>query len=95
MKFIQYLMPDGRKKEVTIERSPDIEAKAKTIREWGGEFEVEMLSTGEVSMTIEYDDDEGERQSLAHEICANGPSVPIAVDRLVETAFVAIKGKVR
>jgi hypothetical protein len=95
MKFTQYLMPDGRKKEVSTERSPDIEAKAKTIREWGGEFEVEMLTTGDVSMTVEYDDDEGERQSLAHEIVVNGPLVPIAVDRLVETAFLAIQGKER
>jgi len=90
MQFIQYLMPNGLKKEVSTECSPDIESKAKAIREWGGEFEIEVLSTGAVSMTIEYDDDEGERRSLAHEICPNGPDVPAAVKRLVETAFVAV-----
>jgi hypothetical protein len=92
MNFIQYLRPDGRKKEVSIACSPEIEAKAAQVAAWGGEFEVEVLTTGDVSLTCEYDDAEGERQSLAHEVCQNGPEVPKVVKRLVETAIAAIEG---
>lgn len=90
MTFTQYLRPDGRKKEVSIDCGPEIESKAEQVLDFGGEFEVEVLNTGAVSLTIEYDDDEGERVSLAHEVCENGPTVPIAVVRLVETALANI-----
>jgi hypothetical protein len=80
MKFTQFLRPDGRKQEVFIDRSPEIEAMALECVQAGVRFEAEVLTTGEVSLTAQ--DDELD-EPLAHEIVPNGPGVPEAVDRLV------------
>lgn len=76
--FTQYLRPDGRMKEVTIDRPPDVERVALSMIELGCVFEIEMLASGEISMTCELDD-----EVLAIEVVPNGPDVPAAVDRMV------------
>ena len=77
--FTQYLRPNGRKRPVDIERSPEIEAIAQRFIESGGKYECEELSTGHASLTaVKYGDD------VAIELTMNGPSVPDAVDRLVK-----------
>lgn len=83
--FTQYLMPNGRRDSVWIERPAAIEAKAQAIIAAGFRFECEMLSDyGTISLTIA--DPEAD-EDVAIEVCANGPEVPTAVDRLV-TEFV-------
>lgn len=78
--FTQYLMPDGKKAEVTIDRPDDIAAKAREIIARGFRFECEMLSDRKsISLTIT-DPDEGD---LDIEVVQNGPDVPLAVDRMV------------
>jgi len=82
--FTQYLMPNGRRKTVSIERPTEVYQKAKALMLAGYRFEIEVLSTGEIHMDCSHGaDDEG---PVAVEVCANGPDVPIAVDRLVDTA---------
>jgi len=76
--FTQYLLPHGRKNEVSIERSKDIYDKAMDIIEAGHCFEVEMLNNGLIHMTITNNDDDQNG-----EIVNNGPEVPIAVDRMI------------
>lgn len=76
--FIQYLSPDGRQKRVQIDRPEAVARKARAIWEAGYALEVEVLSTGEVSLSI----GNGE-EDRAIELCANGPEVPLAVDRLI------------
>jgi hypothetical protein len=76
--FTQFLRPDGRRKTVTIERPPEVEANAKRIADAGLRFECEVLTTNEVSLTIADDDED-----LAFEVVPNGPDVPNAVDRLL------------
>lgn len=77
--FTQYLRPDGRKRPVDIERSPEIEAIAQRFIESGGKYECEELRTGHASLTaVKYGDD------VAIELTMNGPLVPDAVDRLVK-----------
>jgi hypothetical protein len=89
--FSQYLLPDGRRRSVWIERSVEVESLARELVERGVHFDVEALRTGDVSLTAELDEDD-ERvlrlgtPVLAIETCANGPAVPDAVDRLVRTA---------
>ncbi len=79
IKFTQFLMPDGRRDTVWIERPDDIVAKAKSICEAGFRFETEMLSDYQsVSLTIS--DDDGD---WAHEVVPNGPEVPQAIDRMI------------
>lgn len=80
--FTQFLMPDGRKRDEAISRPAHIEAMAKELLNRGCNFEIEMLSTGEISLEVM----RGE-ESLAHELCSNGPAVPIAADSIVTQAF--------
>lgn len=78
--FTQFLRPDGRPTDVTIERGAEVEAKAQAIIARGLRFECEVLRTGHVSLTITDD----ERGDLAIQLCANSEAVPAAVDRLIE-----------
>ena len=84
--FTQYLMPDGRQKEVFFQVKEEYDDKVNTLLEAGVAFEVEMLSTGEVSLTIEYEDPDEGNVTLAHEICSNGPEVTDAVETLIKVA---------
>lgn len=86
--FTQYLLPDGRRQTITIERSPEIEAKAATIIAAGLRFETEVLSDGAtVSLTVS---DPVEEEDVAIELVPNGPGIPDAVDRLVEAAALIV-----
>jgi hypothetical protein len=89
IEFTQYLRPDGRKQQTWAETSTEIALMAQSLKDLGCRFEAEVLTTGHVSLTIERDDAEGEIESLAIEVVPNGPEVPKAVDRLVETAWSA------
>lgn len=91
--FTQYLRPDGRSRQTTIERSAQVAEKAKRIKAAGYRLECEVLGTGEVSFTVT--DDEADHEI---EVCSNGPDVPTAVDRLIEAAYKRIRsaeGEVR
>jgi hypothetical protein len=80
--FTQYLRPDGRKKEVYIERPTEVEARAAELQALGYKLECEVLGVEpplpDVSLTIS----DGQ-QDVAIELCCNGPEVPTAVDRLI------------
>lgn len=81
--FTQYLLPDGRKKSVSIERPDEIETRARRLIDAGYRFECEVLTTGDISLTVVDPYDEGD---IAIEVVSNGPEVPVAVDRLVGLA---------
>lgn len=84
--FTQFMRPDGRPVEVSIERPDHVAAKAKSIIDRGYRFECEHLTTGEVSLTVAGEDDD-----LDIEICSNGPGlVGPAVDRLVDRVHAAL-----
>lgn len=80
--FTQYLMPNGRIRPITINRPPEVEKLAQQVIDSGGVFEAEMLSTGEISLTCLYDE-----QDIAIEVCVNGPPVEAAVDQMIKDAF--------
>jgi hypothetical protein len=90
IEFTQYLLPDGRTKLVTIDRPDEIAFKAQSLIDAGCKLEIEMLTTGEISMSVERepvnDDDDG---VLAMEICFNGPDVPVRVDKMINAALAA------
>ena len=74
------MMPSGHTESVEINRPEAIEIKARQIIASGFRFEIEMLKTGEVSMTITNDED----GDVAIEIVLfNGPGIPAAVDRMI------------
>lgn len=76
--FTQYVLPHGRQKEITIDRSAEIEAVAMQFLYSGGKFEAEVLLSGEISLTACKDGED-----IDIEICPNGPGVGEAVDRLI------------
>jgi hypothetical protein len=79
--FTQYLRPDGRKRAVTIERPPDVEALAQRFIDSGGRYECEELTSGHASLTaVKFGED------VCIEVVMNGPEVPDAVDRLVQAS---------
>lgn len=82
IQFTQYLRPNGRKSQVTIERSAEIEVKAQKIIDAGYNFECEVLRTGEIHL-----DCCNMEREIAVEVVPNGPEVVAAVDRIVERAF--------
>ena len=84
--FTQFLMPDGRRTPVRIERPDEICEQAQKLLKAGWRLEIEMLGTGAISMTVERDGDDDEIVCPAHEICDNGPAVPVAVDKLITEA---------
>lgn len=80
--FTQYLMPNGRKDTVRIDRPEEIAAKAAIIANAGYVLACEMLSDYRtISLTVENEDGD-----FDIEVCENGPSVPAAVDALITRA---------
>lgn len=85
--FTQYLRPNGRTRAVKWEcTNHEQEVKAQALLDLHAVFECEQLQTGDVSLTCELKDNEGEMQTLAHEIVPNNQEVVEAVVRLVERA---------
>jgi DNA-binding IclR family transcriptional regulator len=80
--FTQYMRPDGRKEQTSIDRPDEIERLASLIRAHGYRFESECLGTAtlNVSLTIF---DPAMDEDVAIELCNNGPDVLAAVDKLV------------
>lgn len=80
--FTQYLRPNGRPKEVYIDLGIETENKAQQLIDCGCRFDIEILLTGIVSMTCEQGD-----ELLAMELAPNGPEIPGAVKRLIDSAL--------
>jgi hypothetical protein len=83
--FTQYLLPDGREKQIAIDRPEDIENLAICLMKSGYHFDAEVLCTGEVSFTCERDGRE-DTEVLSIEICQNGPPVLEAIDKMIREA---------
>lgn len=77
--FTQYMLPHGRKVSVSIEVADDVAAKAAELIAQGVCFECEVLTTGQVSLTIT-DPDLGD---LDIRIRQNGPGIREAVEDMV------------
>ena len=88
--FTQFLMPNGRKNLVTIDRPDKVEKQAEALIAANLSLEIEMLTTGEISMTVE---DHSEENTVAIRVCHNGPDVPINVDDMIDEAWNIICNK--
>jgi len=87
----QFLLPDGRQRivETTIHDRlagqvaaihDRLAGQVAAIEECGARLTAEMLTTGEVSMTVEHP----KWGDFDIEVVNNGPEVPIALERLIE-----------
>jgi len=84
--FTQYLRPDGRKRAVTTDCAPEVEALAEEFMAAGGKYECEELTTGHVSLTAVYD-----FEDIAIEVCPNGSDVPPCVEKLIRRSVKWLK----
>lgn len=80
VKFTQYLMPDGRTREQTIDLPQEVYDKACLIYQAGFHLACEMLPTGMISLTIE---DRAHEFDVSCKICRNGPDVPVTVEKMI------------
>lgn len=87
--WTQYLLPDGKRREVTsCVTTPEVVDAALALIGLGVLFEAEILRTGDVSLTVERDGDDDD--VLAIEVVPNEETaVRDAVDRLILTAYAA------
>lgn len=85
--FKQYLRPDGRTRDESIERPAEVETLARQLLEQGVVFECEHLQGDMVALYAR--DRHDEDAEFAMELVDNGPEVPVAVDRLVRDAATA------
>ena len=85
--FVQYNLPNGRISHPTFEATDEVAALAEETIALGARFEAEILTTGEVSLTcfdLETEID------VAIEICANGPPVIQAVEKVIRDGHAAM-----
>jgi hypothetical protein len=82
VEITQYMRPDGRPVLRSTTISDAFEAPYSVIRMRGWRLAAEHLTTGQISLTVE--DDE---QDYACEITANGPDVPRAIERVLAAAI--------
>lgn len=88
IEFTQYLRPDGKRKQVWINDMPmDIVDKANELKQNGCRFDIEVLTTGQIHMSIEDPKTIDENGPLAAEVVENGPEVVSAVEKLVANAL--------
>lgn len=78
--FTQYMRPDGHRVPQFIDLDATTEEKSANLIAQGFRFEIEVLTTGEVSMTIVHDD---YGCDVAIRVCPNGPQVPAKVAEMI------------
>lgn len=76
--FTQYLRPNGQPVPQEIEVDRNLDSKVQAILSRGLTFECEVLTTGEISMTIT-----SKEQDEAITICQNGPEVRPALEKMI------------
>jgi len=82
VEVIQFLRPDGRKRLCSVTLDHDLHAEYTAMQIQGWRFEAEVLTTGEVSLTITSED-----QDEAISTVPNGPAVPEALARMLAYEF--------
>lgn len=89
IEFTQYMLPHGRRQPAWIEVAPDVAEKARSLVKQGLCFECEILTTGQVSLTIT----DPENGDLDIRVCKNGPGIREAVEDMVRAFCHTICGE--
>ena len=84
--FTQYLRPSGRQRQVSIDLEDLAAQAAQKLLDAGYHFDIEVLSTGQVSAAIE----DGDDLPLAHVVVENGPGLVPALEGMFKTASGAL-----
>lgn len=87
IQFIQYMRPHGHIVPRSFQTDDDTANEAEKIVLQGYHFAAEFLTTNQLSLTVE--DDE---QDIAVEVVSNSSEMPIAIKRLVKQAKEVLNG---
>lgn len=91
--FTQFLLPDGRKREMTIEVVPEVAEMASNLIADGYKFEIEILTNGMVSASVEKPEShEDDPQTLAMKIMPNGPGMQEAIEEMTAEGYGIVFG---
>ena len=84
--FTEYRLPGGRKVHIDV---PDkVADRAHALQGQGMVFEMEKLTTGEISLTMVGEGEDGDECDLEIELTENGPGkIRDAAVRLIDRAF--------
>lgn len=86
--FTEYRLPRGEKKPGHFDLPDDVAEKAHALQEKGMGFEIERLSTGEVSLTVVGENEDGEEGDLDIEVVPNANGMVAAgATALIERAY--------
>lgn len=78
IEVIQYLLPDGRKNKSTTNISDEYKEQYDDMMLHGYNLAAEILRTGEVSITIENNEDD-----VDIEIVRNGPEIQYIIEKML------------
>ena len=84
--FTQYKLPKGITEDVTIDSTSETEQMAHELLDFGFKFDIEMLTTGMISMTCEKLMD-GDYELISMELSQNGPEIIQKTVDLVINAY--------
>lgn len=84
--ILQFLLPNGRRREICGEISDDLGGQWEQIRTRGLRITAEILMTDEVSLALE----DPARGDFDSRIITNGPAVPKALDDLVRSFRISL-----
>jgi hypothetical protein len=79
--FTQYLRPDGQQVDIYFPAPDHLYLLAEELIADGYRFEAEVLTTGEISLTVS----DGE-EDIAIQLCPNSPGIEKFVGKLIEEA---------
>ena len=82
IEFTQYVLPNGRRKQIFLNAPREYVEKSKAIINNGNRFEIEVLREGTVSMTI-FNEELEEDTNI--ELCFNGVNVTDGLCRLIDS----------
>lgn len=85
--FTQYLLPDGRKKIITLSVADDVDALARKLIDKGYHFEIEILTTGQVAASV--GDNDGD---YVHDIGFNDNTVQQRMETMIRRAAEKLLG---
>ena len=84
----QYLLPDGRQRKNIVRLPEDVQDQYADMLQHGCRLEAEILSTGEVSLTV---CDMEEEQDIDIRIARNGPATTQALIEMLNARAWRIK----
>ena len=90
VEFVQFMLPCGNIRITKISVSPKIYEKALFLKEKKCRFEIEILTSGDVSAEIVGTNIHGEYESIAIVLCNNGPQIPSAINKLINEAYFSL-----